>query len=50
MDGDGYKHPHRLQHDAGTEGCGPRGAIGDTDSQGAVRPDPAAEDIRIVTG
>ena len=31
------------------EGRGPQGVIGDTDSQGTVGPDPAAEDIQIVT-
>ena len=33
----------------GRKGCGPRGAIGDTDSRSTSGPDPAAEDIRIVT-
>ena len=33
----------------GRKGRGPRGAIGDTDSRSTSGPDPAAEDIRIVT-
>ena len=45
MDGDGYKHLHCLRHDMGTEGRGPRGAIGDTDSRSTLGPDPVAEDI-----
>ena len=49
MDGDGYKRPHRLRHDAGTEGRGPRGAIGDTNCWSTSGPDPATEDVRIVT-
>ena len=44
MDGDGYKCPRHLRHDVGTEGHG-----GDMDSWGTIRPDPVAEDIRIVT-
>ena len=31
------------------EGRGPQGAIGDTDSWSTSGPDPAAEDIRIIT-
>ena len=34
----------------GRKGRGPRGAIGDTDSRSTSGPDPAAGDIRIVTG
>ena len=33
----------------GRKGRGPQGAIGDTDSRSTSGPDPAAEDIRIVT-
>ena len=33
----------------GRKGLGPQGAIGDTDSRSTPGPDPAAEDIRIVT-
>ena len=33
----------------GRKGRGPRGPIGDTDSRSTSGPDPAAEDIRIVT-
>ena len=33
----------------GRKGRGPRGPIGDADSRSTSGPDPAAEDIRIVT-
>ena len=54
MDGDGYKCLRRPQHDAGTEGRGNgRPQPPESDQRhgllGYLGPDPAAEDIRIVT-
>ena len=46
---DGYKRPCRPQHDTGTKGRGPWGAIGDTNSRSTSGPNLAAEDIRIIT-